>query len=544
MHEVLIVDDERSVVEGVAATLPCDELKIGTVHKAFSATDALAIMRQHPVDLVITDIRMPGISGLELMDKVQEASPSTQCILLTGHAEFEYAKRAITGGASDYLLKPVNDEDLIQAVDKALGTVRREWEELVSRDNTMKTMRENLPLLRRDLLIELLQGHSIPADALADKLSQLMIPFSPNDAVALLLIRLEEPFVHYGYKDRTLLEYAVSNVAEEVLRESCQVWACKEAHGYLAFAVKRTNQSKSREWTKSAVNEQLMRLGELIQRQVETYLKGAVSVVIGEEGAFPEHLAASYGSALAAFRKHIGRGKGYLLSLGEHQEKAAVQTLRRLYEPPMLQDLLEAGRWDAFEEKLGLIFEELETEFGDSAEHAFESFCAVTGALTFIAHKSGYGLFEFLKPSERASLNFESFETFGQLRDGLFRLAALMRLSLEREAADGHTKLIYKVQRFIEEHLDRPISLQMIADRVHLHPVYVSQMYKTVTGESLTDYMLRIRMEKSAYLLKTTNLKIYEIGMKFSYQNAAYFIKQFKKVYGMTPQEYKDQHSI
>jgi two-component system, response regulator YesN len=121
MHEILIVDDERSVVEGVAATLPCDELKIGTVHKAFSATDALAIMRQHPVDLLITDIRMPGISGLELMDKVQEASPSTQCILLTGHAEFEYAKRAITGGASDYLLKPVNDEDLIQAVDKALG---------------------------------------------------------------------------------------------------------------------------------------------------------------------------------------------------------------------------------------------------------------------------------------------------------------------------------------------------------------------------------------------------------------------------------------
>ncbi|MGO4543570.1 response regulator [Paenibacillus sp. 2TAB23] len=543
MHEILIVDDERSVVEGVAATLPCDDLKIGMVHKAFSVTDALAIIRQHPIDLVITDIRMPGISGLELMDRVHELSSSTQCILLTGHAEFEYAKRAITGGASDYLLKPVDDEDLIQAVGKALGTVRREWEELVSRDNTMKTMRDNLPLLRRDLLMELLQGHSIPAEALTDKLSQLLIPISEHDRVALLLIRLEEPFVHYGYKDRTLLEYAVSNVAEEVLRESCQVWTGKEAHGYLAFVIKR-NHAKSREWTKPAVKEQFMRLGELIQRQVETYLKGTVSVVIGEEGAFPAHLGASYSGALAAFRKHIARGKGYLLSLGEHQEKAAVQTLSRLYEPPTLPDLLEAGRWDDFEKKLSLIFEELETQFGDSAEHAFETFCAVTGALSFIAHKSGYGLFEFLESGDRASLNFESFETFGQLRDGLFRLAAIMRSSLEREAADGHSKLIYKVQRFIEEHLDRAISLQMIAERVHLHPVYVSQMYKAVTGESLTDYMLRIRMEKSAHLLKTTNLKIYEIGNKFSYQNATYFIKQFKKLYGMTPQDYRDQHSV
>jgi two-component system response regulator YesN len=543
MYEILIVDDERSVVEGVAATLPCDDLKIGMVHKAFSVTDALAIMRKHPVDLVITDIRMPGISGLELMDKVHEASPSTQCILLTGHAEFEYAKRAITGGASDYLLKPVNDEDLIQAVHKALDTVRKEWEELVSRDNTLKTMRENLPLLRRDLLLELLQGHTIQPDVLKDKLSQLMLPFSKNDAVALFLIRLEEPFVHYDYKDRTLLEYAVSNVAEEVLRESCQVWMCKEAHGYLAFVVKR-EQTKLQRMNRTGAREQLERLGELIQRQVENYLKGAVSIVIGEEGAFPEHLAVSYSSALATFRKHIGRGKGYLLSLGEHQEKSAVQTLRQLYEPPTLQDMLEGGRWDAFEEKLALIFKELETEFGDSAEHAFETFCAVTGALTFIAHKSGFGLFDFLEPSERATLTFESFETYGQLRDGLVRLAARMRSSLEREAADGHSKLINKVQRFIEEHLDKPISLQMIADRIHLHPVYVSQMYKAVTGEGLTDYMLRIRMEKSAYLLKSSNLKIYEIGNKFSYQNAPYFIKQFKKVYGMTPQEYRDKHSI
>jgi two-component system response regulator YesN len=544
MYEILIVDDERSVVEGVAATLPCEELKIGTLHKAFSVTDALAIIRKHSIDLIITDIRMPGISGLELMDKLREVSPSTQCILLTGHAEFEYAKRAISGGASDYLLKPVNDDDLIRAVDKALGTVQKEWEELVSRDNTLRTMRDNLPLLRRDLLLELLQGHAIAGDALDDKLASLMLPFNQGDHAALLLIRLEEPFVHYDYKDRTLLEYAVSNVAEEVLREHCQVWSCKEAHGYLAFVVKINVSKATRGVPRQTAKEQLERLGELIQRQVETYLKGAVSVVIGEEGSFPEQLALSYGRALAAFRKHIGRGKGYLLPLGEHRETSAMQTLRQLYEPPTLPDLLEAGRWDAFEKKLELIFKELEQEFSSSAEHAFETFCAVTGALAFIAHKSGFGLFDFLPQNERASLSFESFETFSQLRNGLFRLASLMRSSLEREAADSHSKLIYKVHRFIEDHLDKPISLQMIGECVHLHPVYVSQMYKSVTGESLTDYMLRIRMEKSAYLLKTTNLKIYEIGNKFSYQNAPYFIKQFKKVYGMTPQEYKDQHSI
>ncbi|SFF37673.1 two-component system, response regulator YesN [Paenibacillus algorifonticola] len=542
MYQLLIVDDERSVVEGVAATLLEYEMADVEIHKAFSASDALAIMRKYPIDLMITDIRMPGFSGIELMERVRKTSGSTAIILLTGYAEFEYAKQALLSGASDYLLKPVNDEDLISAVKKAFQAVQKEWEAAVSRDNTQRALRENLPLLQRDLLIDLLQNRSITPAALENRLQKLSLPFSPEHSVSLLLIRLEEPFIQYEYNDRALLEYAVCNIAQEVLRDFYQIWMCKDSRDYLAVVVQALDGKDS--MTGGMAEQELGRRCLHIQQQVQRYLNGAVSIVISAWGRFPNHLSSSYHHALTAYLKHIGSGRGLLLPLGEQRVMAPVRTFKHLYEPPLLPDLLESGRWDSFMEKLNLIFDELENDFDGSAEHSLEVYCAVTGTLSFIAHKSGYGLFDFFELGEPHMMAFESLGQQRLLRDKLVRLAEKIRGELENEAMDSHSRLIKKVQRFIEDHLAHTISLTMIAEHVFLHPVYLSQIYKAVTDESLSEYMQRIRMEKSAYWLRNSKLKIYEIGSKVGYQNAPYFIKVFKKVYGMTPQEYRELHSV
>lgn len=542
MYQLMIVDDERSVVEGVAATLLEYGMADVEIHKAFSASDALAIMRKCPMDLIITDIRMPGISGIELMERVRKSSDSTAIILLTGYAEFEYAKQALTSGASDYLLKPVNDEDLISAVNKALQAVQKEWEAAVSRDNTQRAMRENLPLLQQDLLIDLLQDREISPAALEQRLQQLSLPFSPEHSVSLLLIRLEEPFFQYGHNDRALLEYAVGNIAEEVLNDFYQMWMCKDSRDYLAVVV-RTLDGKGG-MAGELAEQELARRCLYLQQQVQRYLNGSISVVISAWGRFPEHLAASYRHALTAYLKHVGSGRGLLLPLGEQLRMNSIRTFKHLYEPPLLSDLLESGRWDSFMEKLSLIFDELETDFDGSAEHSLEVYCAVTGTLSFIAHKSGYGLFDFLELGDQQMMTFESLRQQRLLRDKLVRLAENIRSQLETEAMGSQSRLIKKVQRFIDEQLAHTISLTMIAEHVFLHPVYLSQMYKAATDESLSDYMQRMRMEKSAYWLRNSKLKIYEIGSKVGYHNAPYFIKVFKKVYGMTPQDYRELHSV
>jgi two-component system response regulator YesN len=116
---------------------------------------------------------------------------------------------------------------------------------------------------------------------------------------------------------------------------------------------------------------------------------------------------------------------------------------------------------------------------------------------------------------------------------------------LERELSESdrnqRSRIVGRVQELVMNDIGQETSVKTIADKVFLHPVYLSKIYKMETGESLGDYIIRIRMEKAQYLLRSTNKKIYEITTELGYQNPQYFSKMFRKYYGMTPNEYRDQ---
>ncbi|MBO9598985.1 MAG: helix-turn-helix transcriptional regulator, partial [Cohnella sp.] len=119
----------------------------------------------------------------------------------------------------------------------------------------------------------------------------------------------------------------------------------------------------------------------------------------------------------------------------------------------------------------------------------------------------------------------------------------LSKLERELSESDQYTKshIVKQVQELVMNDIRHEASVKTIADKVFLHPVYLSKIYKLETGESLGDYIIRVRMEKALYLLKSTNKKIYEITSELGYQNPQYFSKMFRKYYGMTPNEYRDQ---
>lgn len=120
MYRLLIVDDQPDLVDDLAETLPWRELGIEAVYRAYSAHEALDIVRTNPVDVVVTDIRMPGMSGLDLMREIRRSWKNIRCILLSGYSDFEYARSGIRHQADDYLLKPVEDDQLLEAVRRAL----------------------------------------------------------------------------------------------------------------------------------------------------------------------------------------------------------------------------------------------------------------------------------------------------------------------------------------------------------------------------------------------------------------------------------------
>ncbi|TBL76534.1 response regulator [Paenibacillus thalictri] len=535
--QLLLVDDETSVVDTLADTIPWHQLGVTVVHKAYSGFEAIEILENAAVNIVITDIRMPGMSGLELIQTIRSKWKKTKCMLLSGYAEFSYAQKAIELNTLEYLIKPISDEELIEKLRKVITEVRREWEEVASYQKAMQAFRENLPLLREKMLLNVLSGKSRDWGRNFEHAGLLNINFKPELRFAVLLIRLEQRFNRFDDFDCSLMEYSVRNIAEELLSEHFSLWFCKDHYDYLVFLVGYNEQAIDGS-AFAAEQKRLEKLSVQLQENVQFYLKGDISVVISRTGCFPEDAYLLYQDALLAIRNRIGNDSGMFLSLTG--EPDSIVALKKLYEPPLLIHLLEAGRWEASFEKLAAIFEELDHSWQESQEHLQEVFFALSATFVYIAHRNGKRLMDLIGLHYGKLEEKRPFRTHAQLREWALNVIDEIKKQADDEKRDMHDLVVDEVKAFILQHLSEDVSLQTIADHVHLHPVYVSKIFKLITGENVSEYLYQLRMEKAAHLLKHTNDKIYEITFQLGYNNPPYFIKVFKKHYGLTPQEYRD----
>lgn len=543
MFQLLIVDDEASVVDSLADTLPWHEVGIGAVYKAYSGYEALDILKTTSIDIMMTDIRMPGMSGLELLEEVRSNWKKIKCILLSGHAEFDYARQAIRHDTYDYLLKPISDEAILSKVKNAVDLLQKEREENQSYQRVVKALEENLPKLRAELLNELLQGVKFSKQRLTEKLDLLKMSMAPDDRFGLMLVRMEGQLSELDFYSLSLMEYAVGNMAEEICEGYFHLWQGKDVHGYLVFVVRVTDEKKAElaqtENMREVVENQLQLMASQLQLSVNHYLKGTVSVLISKWGAFPHDVNKLYQDSLLSLRRRVGNQSGLFIYVSDEMEQQPVHSLQRLYEPPLLIHLLESGNWDAIQEKLTNILHELHMKWADSAEHLIEVFFSIYASCSSFAHKNGRELADMIGPGLSDVAGLTACRSITALENWILQSFQLLQQCMENETRNDRENAVRRIQLFVQKHLVEDVSLQAIADHMYMHPVHVSRIYKLETGENISDYVLRLKMEMAASLLADNALKNYEIALKVGYQNPNYFIKVFKKYYSLTPQEFR-----
>ncbi|WP_231571025.1 AraC family transcriptional regulator [Gordoniibacillus kamchatkensis] len=444
------------------------------------------------------------------------------------------------------MLKPVKDEELLATVDDVVKRLQDEWAQVLSHERTARMLRENLPQMRGNLLHELLEGRRYSLKELQDRMSMLRVPSFFGEPFRLMLVRLEEPFYTYDSQSLALLEYAVGNIAEELFAPHFELWPGKDSHDYLVYVVRRAGGPDAEE-SANGEGEPFQTLESTAaqwQSAVQTYLNGHLTILISRIGVFPDDLSEVYDTTLSALRKHVGAERDLIMTVaGERQEGSEVRSIPALYELPTMNQLLEAGQWETAGERVERIFGELRGKQEELHEHLLETYFVIASAASYYAHKTGRPLAGLLGSSYEKLIQGAPYRSWQQLYDWAADVLHRLRSQTEDEAKDSRTKLIEQVQRFVEQHLASDVSLTAIADHVFMHPVYISKIYKLETGENLSDYVNRVRMEKAAHMLLRTQDKIYEIAASIGYQRAHSFINVFKKHTGLTPQEYRDKYS-
>lgn len=539
MFEVLIVDDMPSQVESIAATIAAGKLGFAHIHKAFSGEEALKISRERRIHIVITDIRMPEMNGVDLIRQLRETDSKIRIIVLSGYADFEYAQSVVPYNTSGYLMKPVNPEQLQSMLGKLLEEIAGEMEQRKQQQRDVYAFRENLPALRNELLKRLIGGERIPYSELERKLFLLNLPFSTEREAGMFIVRLEGRLQEYVNADRDLIEYAVMNMAEEVFKDVFHLWFCRDHNEYLVFVATPIEKVHGPDAAGSAVDRyEFDQRAATLKKKAEALLNSSLSIVLGSNWAlFPEGLSDLYRTLVNGIRQIDDGRDGAFLRVIENPGEVVIGTMTSLYRPPLLLHLLDTGNWEGAEKKLNDIFAELKSVHYPP-EYANEAYFAIANAYQYMTHKKG----KLLSELGGASLGLmPSAPSLQQLERWAFSIFGSIRHLCHERGEKQKSGLIEKVHEYVAHNMNADLSLQTLAAHVGLHPAYLSRAYRAETGNNLSDYILRCRMELATYLLRNGEKKIYEIAQTVGYQAVPHFIKLFKAYSNMTPQEYRDR---
>jgi len=530
MYNLLVVDDEEIAVRGIVQGIDWVSAEIANVFTAYDAAEAREIIRQHPIHIMISDIEMPNETGIGLLEWVNEHSPQTETIFLTGHADFRYAQQAIQLSSFDYLLKPIDHEQLKACVVKALGKIRqREQEEAFRKtyEYYYEQWNRQLPLLIERFWQDVFHHRLAPTpEQLEPMLALYGIELTADSPVLPILISVEEWKQDWSARDEEIMTYALKNAAGDILLRDSAGHVIQDGHGML-FALFYDPQGLGGDEPEARCREYVRKAGELLYSVVSCY--------IGEPAPLrelPPNIA-----LLAEMERHNVHRTGEVFRASAFMR----QPVRSAYMPNFGEWalLIENGREPELMRRIDEAFAAFTREPPDRA-----AMMLYISGLTYEVFQAllrrGLSPGDVYPDGGHPDVN-QTMRTLAALKSWTIAFTGKARKVIA-EHSEASSNTIVRVKRFVDAHLHDDLNRERIAGHVYLNPAYLSRLFRKETGMSLTDYIVDRRMEKAKEALAKTNVKISDIALSVGYANFSHFSKQFKRSTGLTPQEYRKKY--
>lgn len=516
MLKVLIVDNEAMIRRGLMHCIDWETLGCEVVAQACDGTDAFErIPSTHP-DIIISDIRMPGMDGMQLAEKVSNAYPHIKIIILTGFPDFEYAQKAIGYNVVDFVLKPTSIEQLTSAIQKARKIIETEARQRALYRTLENQSEQNLELERRILLRDLIQNHQLSRPFILKSTEQSGLELNQY-YVLLLRIELSDTQTDdsswYLGEAQKILEkclpecrlymvtsgeklcYAVVNVPDE----RGIIGACQEAAGIM------------RTLTRISLSIGISRL---------------------HAGPFEVYEAAREAESARKFADY--NLKPRIMSY-EDMPQISPEALERVTQDlKLLKSAIDNQNLPGARGIFHALFQYIRQQRMPFQE--------IHGICVYIYNFCLGSLFRYHAESSVASLTSVDDLLEGQDIDGIeMRLLEFLESSLSSMDTNPENldRLVLTIKNYIDEHYADNISLELLAGVVHLSPSYLSKLFKRELGENISTYLQNVRIEKAKTLLLTTSMKSYEVAEAVGIVNPVYFSRIFKRATGIKPKDYK-----
>lgn len=538
----LIVDDELEIREGLRTQIPWADYGVEETVVADDGDTALAIARARLPDLVVTDIRMNRMSGLELLERLSAERPQGwKGIVVSGYDDFDIVRTAMKLGAMDYILKPINAEELGEIVTRTIGQLRKERIERERQSRLQSHLTSALPKMRDEVVRELIE---VPYDPYREtrilhRLRTLELDWLLAGHLALLLVEVDD-LKSIETRDGSPLEkelilFGIGNVAKQTLEEDMP-------HRAVLVPDRKNRWAIVLSCPENGWLEACKELAGLLIRRANQYVKVNVSVAISSGCGDTKRLHALYQEAEdILMQKAVYGGNRMLTSLGWENE--AERDVPSIAQTDEVLDLVRYGTDEDIRTAMDR-FVEMVQRWGaghirDTQQRIFE------WLLSLFKKAAALGWTD--RSWERNPVivweRLEKFDTLESLREQSEQFLLAMAVDFRSHAAPP-SQIIQEADKFIRARYAESLTLPSVAAEVHVTPVWLSKLFKKEMHKTFLEYLTDIRMEKAKRMLSDVQYKIYEISAQVGYKDPVHFTKVFKRHTGLTPKEYRRLQGI
>lgn len=522
MIKVVVADDEERVCRLIVALGNWDDLGIQVAGTASNGIEALELIRREKTDILITDIRMPGLNGLDLIEKVREIRPDIRIMIISGYANFEYAQNALKQGVSDYLLKPINKDALNEALAKMASEVRKLREESLDIQNERK---EELIKLRNLIFQDMNYDRSLH---LTEEILREKYYLNVQPGIFQIIAVKQDAEDCKMFKKS--IDFIWEKTKEIMLREltkECYDFVVSEdgeyLYGFLNYP--QRNSEKIRKVVRSCFNQMLARNDYLGTTQISLSFGNAVKEA--------EKIPISFTTAIRALSERILEGTGRILELDAESEV-----------------LFEKQLVDKFTRNLGAALQILDVEEIKNIVEALHREAVNTPGvhgweIVETVCQCGSIFIMRLDIPDKSELQEEfrnncyicttADDLFSYLQR--FMTAKINQMIAVRE--EDTVRPVRQAKQYIHNHYQEQITLEDVSEYVGLTPAYFSVMFKKETEIGFAKYLINERIEGAKDLLRETNLSVADICRKVGYNDAKHFTRLFEKNVGVKPAVYR-----
>lgn len=534
LYKILLVDDEEEVRLSIIKKIPWEELGFCVVGDAENGEDALEKIELLEPDLVLTDIKMPYMDGLTLAESIRKENSGVEIVMFSGFDEFEYAKQAIKLNVIEYILKPVNVEELTEILGKI--KIKLDKKNAVKKD--LEILRENyrksLPIIKEQFLTDIVHGKLTTEEIEEGMISyELPIAKAKNWVVSSVLIEIPrttcQPDLRSLHNEKELIPISVQKILDEKMEKQYSYVTFRTSMGICIIFGLKTGKSMSR----------LVDILTDVCKECKKILEVSVTIGVGEFCDNVNKLRDSYLESRDAvgYRSSVGSDIAICIQDVENIKKEYLQ-----FDEQSESQLISVLKFGTMKE-IGALVEKLINKIEESKVHLRQQqayMISIINALMRFIQRYEVEVSSILGKDRDYFSIIAQLTTLESMQNWLYQACVTISESINRERNNTAKNMIQDAKEYILKNYENPdLSVEMVCDYLHISQTYFSTVFKKETGQNYVNYLTDIRLNKAIELLNETEDKTYIIASKVGYQDPNYFSYVFKKKFGVSPSKYR-----